>query len=147
MEPNENYFYRCKIHIEILVNREQEYIRRRKNGDSSFDEYSEEFEDADFQDAKRWIKDKTIAFYEKSKEKVKARIKFEFHNARIDTVPLVEADYFYWFDNNCLVEDQRILHRAYLDINYACDVEMTNEDFKEIAGELTERDDDDPMRG
>lgn len=133
MEPNNNFSYRCKFEIEILANREQEYIRNKKRSDLEFDDYASEFEDTDFADAKRWIKSTTISFYSKSIDEIKDRIRFEFHNGRIDTTPLMENGYFYWFDNNCLVDQQRMLHRAKLSIDYACDVEINDGDLSEIS--------------
>jgi len=94
---------------EILVNKEQEYIRKSKHS-CEFEDYESKFEDTDFQDAKRWIIDTTISFYAKNEEEIINRIRFEFHNARIDTDPIIEGDYFYWFDNNCLVNC--ILHES-----------------------------------
>ena len=132
MKLKENYAYRCVFKKEILVNREQEYIRKSKHS-CEFEDYESEFEDTDFQDAKRWIIDTTISFYAKNEEEIINRIRFEFHNARIDTDPIIEGDYFYWFDNNCLVNQERLLYRAYLTVDYACDVSVTEEDMKIIA--------------
>lgn len=133
MVKRDNFSYRCKFEIEILANREQEYIRNKKCSDLEFDDYASEFEDTDFEDAKRWIKSTTISFYAKSVEEIKEKIQFEFHNGRIDTTPLVEEGYFYWIDNNCLVDQQRMLHRANLSIDYACDVDINDADLTEIS--------------
>lgn len=133
MVKRDNFSYRCKFEIEILVNREQEYIRNKKRSDLDFDDYASDFEDTDFENAKRWIKGSTISFYAKSVEEIKEKIQFEFHNGRIDTTPLVEEGYFYWFDNNCLVDQQRMLHRANLSIDYACDVDITDADLTEVS--------------
>lgn len=124
----QSFYYRCRMEVEILANREQEYIRRKK------DEYESEFDDGiDFLDAKRWIKDITKSFYAKTEEEVIERFNFEFHNGRIDVEPIIEDGYFYWFDNNCLVNNERLLHRASIHVDYACDVELSEEDIKKIA--------------
>lgn len=133
MKIDENYAYRCKFCVEILVNREQEYIRKRKSKYIGFEEYSSEFEDGDTQNAKRWITDTTTSFYAKTLEEVINKINFQFHNGRIDSTPLVEDDYFYWFDNNCFVDNQRLLHRATLTIDYACSVVIEKADLEEMA--------------
>lgn len=65
MVKRDNFSYRCKFEIEILVNREQEYIRNKKRSDLDFDDYASDFEDTDFENAKRWIKGSTISFYAK----------------------------------------------------------------------------------
>lgn len=127
MKTGEEYFYRCEFIVEILVNREQEYIKNRHN------EYESEFEDTDFVDAKRWIRSHTISFCEQRKDKIFDRIRFEFHNARIDTIPIVEDGYFYWFDNNCLVNQERLLHRGELRITHACDIEVKEDELISIA--------------
>lgn len=87
----------------------------------------------DFQDAKRWIKDATISFSEKSMEKIIEHIRFEFHNCNIDVQPMIEDGYFYYFKNNCLVKNERLLHRAIVYIEYSCDVILDDEDFAKIA--------------
>jgi len=133
MKENNNYKYRVTFIVEILANREQEYIRRKSGKDMSVEDYESEFEELDFLDAKRWIKDTTTSFYAESIDEVKKRIGKEFHNGRIDTTPLIEDGYFYWFDNNCLVDKQRLLHRGYLMVDHACDVEINNEDLAEIG--------------
>lgn len=125
---NTDFFYRAKIEIEILVNREQEYIRR-----SNKVEYESEFDETDFQDAKRWIKDVTISFSDKTIEKVIERIRFEFHNCNIDVQPLIEDGYFYYFKNNCLVNNERLLHRTSVHVEYSCDVKLEDDDFIKIA--------------
>ena len=121
------FYYRARIEVEILVNREQEYIRNKNR------ECDSEFDDCDFYDAKRWIRDKTISFSEKTFEKAIERTRFEFHNCRIDIEPMIEDGYFYYFDNNCLVNHERLLHRAKVYIDYSCDVELSEEDLKSIA--------------
>lgn len=133
MQNKENYLYSVRIETEILANREQEYIRRRKVSDMSVEDYESEFEEYDFYDAKRWIRITVESFCEKTLEEVEKRIKFKFHNCNIDTVPLVEGRYFYWFENNCLVNNERVLHRALVDIQYKSDVEMTEDDMRRIA--------------
>lgn len=131
MKNSENYLYHVTIEVEILVNREQEYIRRHSKND--VEDYESEFEEYDFADAKRWIKCTTLSFCEKTLEQVEEKIRFEFHNARIDTEPLVEDGYFYWFDNNCLVDNERLLHRASVHIRHTSDVEIAEEDMIRIA--------------
>ena len=131
MKNSENYLYHVTIEVEILANREQEYIRRHSKND--VEDYESEFEEYDFADAKRWIKDTTQLFSEKTLEEVEEKIRFEFHNARIDAEPLVEDGYFYWFDNNCLVDNERLLHRAYVTVRHISNVEITEEDMIRIA--------------
>lgn len=123
-----DFLYRVQIEKEILANREQEYIRHSKDRD-----YESEFEDCDFVDAKRWIRDTTISFAEKTVEETMRRIRFEFHNGRIDVEPMIEDGYFYYFDNNCLVNHERLLHRAKVYIEYSCDMELSEDDLKNIA--------------
>ena len=134
MKEDNNYRYRVTFAVEILANREQECIRRKSGKDMSVEDYESEFEELDFLDAKRWIKHSTTSFCSESINEVKDRIRKEFHNGRINATPLVEDGYFYWFDNNCLVDNQRMLHRAYLTVDYACDVEITESDLVEIGG-------------
>ena len=130
MKKTENDTYRVSFKVEILANREQEYIRRGKKDDFEFES---EFEDTDFENANRWISDTTTSFYANNEEEVMKRIAREFHNERIRVVPMIEDGYFYWFDNNCLVEQQRMLHRLKVNIDYACDVEINLDDLLEIA--------------
>lgn len=131
MNNSENYLYHVTIAVEILVNREQEYIRRHSKND--VEDYESEFEEYDFADAKRWIKDTGLSFCEKTLEEVEEKIRFEFHNARIDIEPLVEDGYFYWFDNNCLVDNERLLHRASVTVRHISNVEITEEDMIRIS--------------
>ena len=131
MKNSENYLYHLTIEVEVLVNREQEYIRRHSKND--VEDYESEFEEYDFADAKRWINDTKISFCTKTLEEAEKRIRFEFHNARIDTEPLVEDGYFYWFDNNCLVNNERLLHRSIIHIEHKSEVKITEEDMIRIA--------------
>lgn len=133
MKLKENYSYRCVFEQDILVNREQEYIRRKGKNDLSIEDYESEFEDTDFQDAKRWIRDTKTSFHAKDIEEIIRKIRFNFHNARLDTTPIIEDGYFYWFDNNCLVNQERLLHRGKLIVDYACDVEITESDLNLIV--------------
>lgn len=131
MKNNEDYLYYVTIVTEILVNREQEYIRKHNKND--VEDYKSEFEEFDFADAKRWIRDTTETFCTKTLEETEKRIKFKFHNARINVEPLVENGYFYWFDNNCLVNNERLLHRANVCVQYKSEVKITEEDMLRIA--------------
>lgn len=131
MLKTDNFSYRVKFTVEILVNREQEYIRRKKKDEPEYG-YSE-FDDCDFVDAKRWISDTVTSFYEKDIDEIYEILGFNFHNNRLKTNPLIEDGRFYWFDNNCLVDGERLLHRGRLDIEYTCDVEVTDADLERMA--------------
>ena len=133
MEVKGNYKYRVVFETEILVNREQEYIRKKKRNDLSVEEYESAFDELDFIDAMRWVHDTTTSFYVNTIEEVTDRISFEFHNGRIDITPMVDGGYFYWFDNNCLVNQERIMHRMHISVCYASDVEITENDMREIV--------------
>lgn len=121
------FSYRVKIEIEILANREQEYAIRKGNN------YKSEFEeDVDFPDSLRWIDRSSISFYAETLEKAIERIRFEFHNCRIDVEPLENEGYLYWFDENALTGYERLLHRAHIHIDYAKDVILSVEDVQKI---------------
>lgn len=131
MEKTDDFTYRVRFTVDILVNREQEYKRRKSRNDPELGD--SEFEDYDFGDAKRWITDTVTSFYEKDIDKIASRVGFNFHNNRLKADPLVEDGFFYWFDNNCLVKNERLLHRGKLDIEYTCDVKISDSDLERMA--------------
>lgn len=121
------FSYRTEIEIEILVNREQEYYM--KKGSDYKSEFDEEIE---FPDSLHWIKRSTISFYSKTMDETIERIRFEFHNGRIDVEPMENDGYLYWFDEDALTGYDRLLHRAHIHIDYAKDVILSAEDVQKI---------------
>ena len=132
MKIKKDYRYHVTIFDEILANREQEYLRFGKNDPN----YISEFDECDLMDSMKWLRTSARSFNVKSFEEVEERIRSKFHNGRIDTTPMIEGEYFYWFDNNMLVDDQRMLHRTGISVHYVSDVEITADDLRRMAKEL-----------
>ena len=132
MKIKKDYRYHVTIFDEILANREQEYLRFGKNDPN----YLSEFDACYLMDSMKWLRTSARSFNVKSFEEVEERIRSKFHNGRIDTTPMIEGEYFYWFDNNMLVDDQRMLHRTSISVHYVSDVEITADDLRRMAKEL-----------
>lgn len=122
------YMYHVTIYREVLANREQEYLRHKKDTD-----YGSDFCEEDDPDCRRWIKDITTSFQEETLEDAIKHIQSEYNNGRGKKQLIQDGEFIYFIDTNCFINNQKLLHRDRIWIEHSAVINVEEKELSNIV--------------